>query len=112
MAAAVPLNTTPVSLTVAWGGFESSKLFPSHLICSSSQQRQLTMDKHYLHNARRTRDHNKRRRRLTSSFFPSPTSSVPAVARSAVWKQDWRSDGGNNKLRGFDGTGGDPAAGR
>lgn len=69
----MPLNLIfyLVLFTVDWGDFESGKLFPSHLICSSWQQRQLTLDKHYLHNARHTHDHNKG----LSSDFPIPPPS-------------------------------------
>lgn len=75
--------------------FESSKLFPSHLICLSWQQRQLTLDKHYLHNARHTCDQNKD----ISSDFPLPSLLhcliiCEAVTCPLTWKCKWRSDDG------------------
>lgn len=98
----------PASFTVARGGFESGKLFPSRLICSSYQQRQLTLDKHYLHNARHNHDHNKG----VSSHFPVPPLAKQLFvceAVAGVWEREPRSDGGawsfdsaNNKPGGFE----------
>lgn len=108
-----------VFFTVAWGDYERPKLFLSCLICSSWRQRQLAVDKHYLHNEGALVITTKASH-LTSL---SPLISIrlivcEAVVWSLVLEREWRSnsstwsfDSANNELGGFERSVRTPVAG-